>query len=138
MENTQAGATQTGAIGRRSFLRVSALAGGGMVLALHTYDHLDHLGHLVQGPQGPPKLTPSAFIQIAPDGIVTIMSKNPEIGQGVKTMLPMIIADELDADWKDVRIHQADLDEAKYGPQFAGGSTATPINWEPLREVGCA
>jgi len=122
-------------VSRRSFLRVTALAGGGMLLA----SYLEPIAHvLAQGPQGQPALVPSTFIRITPDGIATIMAKNPEEGQGVKAMLPMLIAEELDIDWKDVRIEQADVDQAKYGGQVAGGSTATPQNWMPMRQIGAA
>ena len=127
----------TRTIGRRSFLRVTAAAGGGMLLAAYI-DPVEKA--LAQAPQGPPQavLTPNAFVRISPEGIVTIIAKNPEVGQGIRTMLPMLIAEELDVDWKDVRIEQGDVSFAKYGLQVAGGSTATPNNWMPLRQVGAA
>ena len=120
---------------RRSFLRVTALAGGGFALA--SYFEPLAAAFEQQGARQAP-LDPNAFVSIDSKGIVTIVAKNPEIGQGVKVMLPMLIAEELDADWKDVRIEQADLNPAKYGQQSAGGSFATPSNWEPMRQVGAA
>jgi isoquinoline 1-oxidoreductase beta subunit len=119
---------------RRAFLRVTALAGGGLMLAVYA-DPIEEL--LAQG--GPPsQFVPTAFIKLDPSGAVTLMAKNPEVGQGVKTMLPMLIAEELDVKWSDVKIQQADFAPESYGGQVAGGSTATPSNWEPLRRVGAA
>ena len=124
-------------IGRRSFLRVTAIAGGGILLAAYI-DPFENAA--ASAPQGPPapNLNPNAFIRISPEGIATIIAKNPEEGQNIKTMLPMLIAEELDVDWKDVRIEQGDVDFAKYGLQVAGGSTSTPNNWIPMRQVGAA
>ena len=119
-------------VDRRSFLKVSAAAGGGVMVALH----MSPAELLAQFGGG--SFDPVAFVQIAANGTVTIMSKNPEIGQGVKNMLPMIIADELDVDWSSVRVEQAAVDAEKFGLQIAGGSTSTPMNWTPCRQVGAA
>jgi isoquinoline 1-oxidoreductase beta subunit len=118
------------AVSRRAFLKATALAGGGLLLELHVPS--------TRAAASATGETLNAYIKVMPDGIVTITAKNPEIGQGVKTMLPMLIAEELDVDWQNVRIEQAIADGAKYAPQFAGGSTAAPLNWEPLRRVGAA
>lgn len=126
--------TTTPSLDRRQFLRVTAVAGGGMLLA--TY--LEPLGATARPAEPAADFAPNAFLRLAPDGSVTIVAQNPEIGQGVKTMLPMLIADELDVDWKNVRIEQGSLDTTNFRNQRAGGSTATPTHWLPMRRVGAA
>src|SRR3954465_8794210 len=115
---------------RRSFLKVTLLAGGGLLLTSE-----------LEGPgvaHADGVFSPNPFIRISPENGIVIVAKNPEVGQGIKTSLQQVIADELGVDWKDVTIEQADSEEAKYGPQYAGGSTATPTNWEKMRQVGAA
>lgn len=122
------------ALNRRDFLKIASLAGGGLMVSLY----VDVPETFAQTLGRDPGLLPHAFVRIAADGTVTIIAKNPETGQGVKTMLPMLIAEELDAEWSKVKIEQADFDDTKYGGQFAGGSLATPMNWDGMRRVGAA
>jgi isoquinoline 1-oxidoreductase beta subunit len=120
---------------RRSFLKVSALAGGGVMIGLYTQSEL-----LAQrGPAGPPApVNPNVYITVHPDNTFTLIAKNPETGQGMRNALPMIIADELDVDWKQVKVQQADCNPALYGAQIEGGSTATPTNYMPMRQIGAS
>src|SRR5829696_2421787 len=118
---------------RRAFLQVSAVAGGGLLIGLYAPDVL------AQGRGGGPgsaaSLAPNTYITVHPDNTFTIIAKNPETGQGVRTALPQVIADEFDVDWAQVKIQQADLDP-KYGAQFEGGSRAIPSNYQNMRLVG--
>ncbi len=117
---------------RRGFLHVSALAGGGMLIGAY----IEPLASAQQHPAQPP-LHPTDFMRIAPDGSVTLLSRNPEIGQGIKNMLPMLIAEELEVDWKSVKVEQADYNP-KYGLQSTGGSRAASNNFIPMQQVGAA
>jgi len=130
-------ATET-VLPRREFLRVTGLVGGGLLLGTWLDFGTNGVLEAAEVRDGAGEFMPNAFIRIAPDGVITIMAKNPEVGQGIKTMLPMLIAEELDVDWESIRVEQAMSDPAKYGTQVAGGSTATPMNWEPLRRAGAA
>ncbi len=114
---------------RRCFLKASAIAGGGLMLNFS----MPHGGNAADA-----TAELSAFIKIAPDGIVTIQAKCPDIGQGIKTTLPMIIAEELDVAWADVRVETAAIDAAKFAEQSVGGSTTVRRSWDNMRRVGAA
>jgi isoquinoline 1-oxidoreductase beta subunit len=123
---------------RRAFLRAGAAVGGGLLLEFSVAAALPGALRAAPAISAGPAATLNAYVRISSEGRVTIMSKNPEIGQGIKTMLPMLIAEELDVEWRHVRIEQALSDPERYGRQIAGGSRATPLHWEPLRRVGAA
>ncbi|WP_019530591.1 xanthine dehydrogenase family protein molybdopterin-binding subunit [Dasania marina] len=116
-----------GAISRRQLIKLMGVAGGGLTLGFH-----------LQGKANTAAASTSlnAYVQVLVDNSVVIAAKNPEIGQGVKTSLPMIVAEELDVSWQQVRVIQASIDEAAYGPQFAGGSLSIATNWDVLRQAG--
>ena len=117
---------------RRSFITVSVAATGGLLVAMRT----DLFGAQMQmaAPTGPASF-PIDYVQIDPDDRVLIWSAQPEMGEGTKTSLPMLIAEELDADWTLVRVDDAPLD-AKYGGQGVGGSDAIRSDWDRMRRVG--
>src|SRR3954469_3898803 len=93
-------------VNRRDFLRFSAIAGGGLIIGFYLKTGSDGVAAELAAPAAGVEFKPNAFIRIAPNGAVTIVSKQPEIGQGIKTSLPMVIAEELEVNWKDVTIEQ--------------------------------
>jgi isoquinoline 1-oxidoreductase beta subunit len=121
------------ALNRRAFLKLVGMAGGGLALAFYVGDRATALAATNGSEQG---FAPNAFLRISPDGSILIYAKSPEIGQGVKTSFPMIIAEELDADWSKVRVEQAPVNPTVYGRQSAGGSRSIPTNWDQLRRAG--
>ena len=112
---------------RREFIQLSGVVGGGLVIGFH-----------LSGRAGADLASLNAYVQIKPDNTVIIAAKNPEVGQGVKTSLPMIVAEELDVEWKQVRVIQSEINAALYGAQYAGGSRSIPSNWDTLRQAGAA
>ena len=120
-------------MGRRSFIKLAGFAGGGLVLAFNLN------ARVARAEDGHPEAdseTLNAFVRVAPDNTVTVVSKGPEIGQGIKTAFGLIIAEELDADWKTVKVDQALINPKVYGYQGAGGSTSIPRGWDQLRQAG--
>jgi isoquinoline 1-oxidoreductase beta subunit len=123
-------------IDRRSFLKATGLAGGGMIIGFNFFKSCK--------PEVKPPIDISqlnfndfnGFIKISDNGIVTIFAPNPEIGQGVKTSMPMIIAEELDVEWENVHVVQGGLDTDVFERQVAGGSQSIRHGWDPLRQTG--
>lgn len=127
-------------VGRRSFLKTSAAAGGGMLIGFSWLTSCSSLGEGTDELAVPKEwFEINGYIKIGDTGMVTIYSPNPEIGQNVMTSMPMIVAEELDVPWKHVVVEQGALDaDAFKNPQFAGGSLSIMYGWEPLRMAGAA
>ncbi len=122
---------------RRDFLQLSAVAGGGLMLGFsvgHAAAPAAAAGNSSAAGAATP-FAPNIYVRIGRDGIATIISKNPETGQGVKTAFPMVIAEELEIDWKDVVVEQVGYD-SRYPRQVAGGSGATPADYMRMRRAG--
>jgi isoquinoline 1-oxidoreductase beta subunit len=122
-------------LNRRSFLKITGLSCGGFALAMYLPES-DATAVRTLGETGSAQL--NAFVRIASDGRITIFASNPDMGQGVKTSIPMIVAEELGAKWSDVTVLQAPINRALFGEQRAGGSTTTPRCFDQMRRVGAA
>ena len=124
------GSSDRPALSRRDFLISGGAATGGLLLSFYLPDW--------RADAASQPFAPNAFLRIDPDGSVTLIATRPEMGQGVRTALPLLIAEELEVDWKRVRIEQANFDPERYGEQYVGGSNSVPESWEPMRRAGAA
>lgn len=122
---------------RRNFMKLAAATGGGLMLGFHWGNSeasaMEVLSNeaIAAGDQ-----TFNSYLSISTDGVITILSPNPELGQNIKTSFPLIVAEELDADWSKVKVVQAPLDNTRFERQVTGGSGAVPHSWERLRKAG--
>jgi len=119
---------------RRSVLKMTGAASGGLVLGIVIGGSGG--SQSAQAATGDATFEPNAYLEVNPNGRVRIYSRSPEIGQGIKTALPMIVAEELDAAWADVDVEQSEINAELYGRQFAGGSLAIPTGWDDMRQAG--
>ncbi len=127
-------ATSLAAMNRRCFLKASTMAGAGFSLASYFQPTAGQEIRETASDQ----LELNAFVEIGVDGSISIYAHCPEKGQGIKTSLPMVVADELGVAWNDITVIRAPFNEARYGQQRAGGSTSTPREFDPMRRAGAA
>ena len=130
--------TKTLRVPRRDFLKTSAAIGGGLCFAAYVPELAAR--SLKDSTANDVSFAPNAFVRIAPDDSVTIIVNHSEMGQGIYTSLPMLLNEELEADWSKIRVEAAPVDAAYnhtvFGLQMTGGSTTTPSEWERFRKMG--
>lgn len=118
-------------------MKVATAAGGGVLLGFNWLNAQAKPAVLDAAAEAAaPTIEFNSYLSIAPDGKITIFSPNPEVGQGIKTAFPIVVAEELDVDWKQVHVAQAPLDTVKFQRQVAGGSGSIPHSWKRLRQAG--
>jgi isoquinoline 1-oxidoreductase beta subunit len=120
---------------RRDFLKQASLASSGLFLGFNLLP-TGKLNAAVLAETAMTNQTFNAYLSISPEGLVTIFSPNPEVGQGIKTSFPMTVAEELDTDWAKIKVEQAPFDPSRFERQVAGGSGSTPHSWKRLRQAG--
>ena len=137
-DSTTALPTKTLRVPRRDFLKTSAAIGGGLCFAAYVPELAAR--PLKDSPANDASFAPNAFVRIAPDDSVTIIANHSEMGQGIYTSLPMLLNEELEADWSRIKVEAAPVDAAYnhtvFGLQMTGGSTTTPSEWERFRKMG--
>src|ERR1700694_889035 len=130
--------TKTTRIARRDFLKASAAVGGGLCIAAYVPELAARA--VSNATANATVFAPNAFVRIAPDDTVTLISNPSEMGQGIYTSLPMLLNEELEADWSKIKIEAAPVDKVYnhpvFGMQMTGGSTTTPGEWEHYRKMG--
>src|SRR5260370_29345374 len=130
--------TKSAPIPRREFLKTSAAIGSGLWIAAHVPELAAR--SLSNAPANASVFAPNAFVRIAPDESVTVIVNHSEMGQGIYTSLPMLLNEELEADWSKIKVEPAPVDPAYnhtvFGIQMTGGSTTTPSEWERFRKMG--
>ena len=114
-------------LSRREFVAAGVAAGAGLVVGFY----------LPHGRRSSKAFSPNAYLRITPDNKITVVVARSEMGQGVRTALPMILAEELEADWKQIEIEQAGA-STLYGDQTTGGSASVRTTWDPMRKAGAA
>jgi isoquinoline 1-oxidoreductase beta subunit len=123
---------------RRDFIKISSISAGGLLLGFSWFSVEAETPEIVSKAKFTGDLGFNSYLSIAGDGTITIFSPNPELGQNIMTSFPMIVAEELDADWTKVKVVQSPLDTDKFDRQLTGGSGAIPHSWKRLRNAGAS
>src|SRR6266850_74186 len=137
-EHSNAPSAKSSRIARRDFLKTTATIGGGLWISAYVPELAAHPDS--NAPASATVFAPNAFLRIAPDDTVTVISNHSEMGQGIYTSLPMLLNEELEADWSKIKVEAAPVDpvynHTLYGVQMTGGSSTTPSEWERFRKMG--